>query len=780
MKRCWIHIGMHKTGSSSIQSNLGRVSNCPTWKILKVGGVPNMGKALHAMFASQPHKFHKFTKLGQSSEQVRELGKRLRDKMVSTIRAFEGGTVIISAESLIVMDTEGIRRFREFLLPFFDEVRVIGYVRPPAGYKNSFFQQRLKDFNGADFDLDKINLKYRSKFERFDDIFGRENVVLRKFEPSSFPNKCIVSDFCGIVGIEGPGRDSIQRVNESLTREACGIIYCYRKFGPDYGVGKYVIRENSLIVAPMLAMGGTKFQLSAGVLAASVEKERDDVKWMEVRLGDSLAETLMDEGGEVAKEEDLLRVGRAACEEFVLRFEEMYGIAIPGNMVPRTDPADPQAVADMVAEARKLVSSFSRDGKAFLANRKVWVGMNATPSSSSPGRPVKRCILHIGMPKTGSSSIQRNLANLESRSNWSFLSIGGSSNMGPALIAMFSSSIHHSHRKRGLSSEEMARKGAAWRAALADAIQKSEKNLIIISAELLVFRSESEIKAIREFIKPLCDEVLVIGYVRPPISFKASLFQQNIKSGKARNFDDVGAGVDYRRMFSKFDRVFGRENVKLRKFDPALFPGNCIVRDFCNQLGIKDCLNDLSIRRVNESLSREACAILYAYRMNGSGYGVGRDVIRENLGIINVLLAIGGEKLKFSSKLLAPSAESEIKSLKWMEKRLGQSLAEFQEDKGGEISSEQDLLRIPASACRQYAEKFREIYGSKIPSSVLPASDPVSPQAAANMVEYSRQVIRQRIDKERRVRRFTRLVPSFIRRWWKASRKKPVVAPATS
>jgi hypothetical protein len=71
-------------------------------------------------------------------------------------------------------------------------------------------------------------------FEKFDDVLGRENVRLWKFDPPSFPNGCVVQDFCTRLGIALP-RERVIRVNASISREAVQLLYTYRKLGRNFG-----------------------------------------------------------------------------------------------------------------------------------------------------------------------------------------------------------------------------------------------------------------------------------------------------------------------------------------------------------------------------------------------------------------------------------------------------------------------------------------------------------------------------------------------------------------
>ena len=82
-------------------------------------------------------------------------------------------------------------------------MRVIGYVRPPVAFKTSLFQQRVKHGLGA-FNIDGIRPKYRKRFRKFDTVFGTGNVTLRKFDPATFPDRCVVRDFCQQLGIPAP------------------------------------------------------------------------------------------------------------------------------------------------------------------------------------------------------------------------------------------------------------------------------------------------------------------------------------------------------------------------------------------------------------------------------------------------------------------------------------------------------------------------------------------------------------------------------------------------
>lgn len=360
MKRCWLHIGMPKTGSTSIQIHLDKRTKRDGWEYISMGGAASTNREMHAMFGTRPEKWYWFVKRGESREKIAARGELMRAELSKAIRDSDKRDIILSSESLSMIEKPGIVALHGFLKEHFDEIRVLAYVRPPIGFMTSFFQQRVKAGHGV-FDFKPTLPCYRKRFRKFDAVFGKQNVILRKFDPASFPGGCIVADFCGLVGIDPPAEGEVKRVNESLSREACGILYAYHKFGPGYGVGRNVIKENNRIIAPLLAMGGRKFKVARSVAADWVDAA--DLEWMERRLGMKLAENSAEDGSEVTSEEDLLLISRASCLEFAANFQKMYGVAIPADAIPASDPVDPQAVADMIGRSRRIIRKLIRQGR---------------------------------------------------------------------------------------------------------------------------------------------------------------------------------------------------------------------------------------------------------------------------------------------------------------------------------------------------------------------------------------------------------------------------------
>ena len=349
MARCIIHIGMPKTGSTSVQQSLRRFAD-DNFVYPELTDSPNHILPVLALF---------------TKDAVRHFNHRLRDPkeiaayceaapaiMKRAIEESRGRNLIISAENIGSMKPEGLRSMRDYFLSYFDEISVVGYVRSPAGYMISAFQQRVKQGSQPSFNPDVMYRPYGRSFSKLDNVFGRERVQLWKFDPGQFPGGCVVRDFCARVGISSPPARIVRR-NDALSRQAVCLLYAYRKF-----LGNRTVREidwhGRLLGRLVAGLGNDKFRLSPELIRPLIEKNRADIEWMEARLGQSLREELGQyQPGDIRDEADLLRPDPVVARRII----EMLGDRAPAGVTGET----PEQVGQLVdalrakfADQRKL------------------------------------------------------------------------------------------------------------------------------------------------------------------------------------------------------------------------------------------------------------------------------------------------------------------------------------------------------------------------------------------------------------------------------------------
>jgi len=156
----FLHIGMPKTGTTAIQNFLSNNS-----RILNKNGIlfPNDVTSNHSnnftqLFMKNPQNTISFKMRGISAEFVNDELDGLRNYWSTVFNNSESKDVIISAENLFKIDVDGLYALHEYLVQYFDKIKVILYVRGPTTYLRSNWEQHVKTM-GRDSDPFKIFTK---------------------------------------------------------------------------------------------------------------------------------------------------------------------------------------------------------------------------------------------------------------------------------------------------------------------------------------------------------------------------------------------------------------------------------------------------------------------------------------------------------------------------------------------------------------------------------------------------------------------------------------------
>jgi hypothetical protein len=342
MTRCIIHIGMHKTGSTSIQGSLDGFSD-RRFYYARLGNTSNHTFAICGMFTEDPAAH--LRRITQGRFEPFAYKANMPGDLERSIRAARGRTLIVSGEGIGHLPQQlDLVRMRDYFRERVDEVTIVSYVRAPAGFITSALQQRLRSGRPTRVEPARFYRSYRESFSRFDDVFGRENVRLWKFDPPNFPGGCVVRDFCGRLGIDLPPKRIVRR-NDSLSREALGLLYNYFKLGQEYGSGDMKSREVYKLSAQLAPIGNGKLCVSPDLLRPILEQNRADIEWIEARLGQSLHEELGEhQPGDVRGEVDLLELR----PEAVNALRALVGERAPAGVTGKT----PQEAALLVHALR--------------------------------------------------------------------------------------------------------------------------------------------------------------------------------------------------------------------------------------------------------------------------------------------------------------------------------------------------------------------------------------------------------------------------------------------
>ena len=311
-----------------------------------------------------------------------------------------------------------------------------------------------------------------------------------------------------------------------------------------------------------------------------------------------------------------------------------------------------------------------------------------------------RCTLHVGMPKTGTSSIQDAFF-LDLRVPGIQYAGCGDANGSYGMLAIFGppeTQQQHFQRKqdiggKGFTAYQHVLRGRLDRA-VAHARQRDDQ--LVISGEEVYGFTEEAFERLRDYLAGKGFDTEPIGYLRPWKSYAESLLQQRLKMGRnclTLDTDRDRGLLAYRAPIERMWRVFGRDQATFVRYDPSVFPSGCVVRDFCERLGVPAPRSRRP--RQNDSLSLPALRLLFAYnrdlRMDISDT---RPLPRKYGLLVNRMHALQGDPLRLHSSLLRPLYNRLEPDLDWLEQELGFSLHEplIRDDNGPCIRSEDDML----------------------------------------------------------------------------------------
>ncbi|MCP5093871.1 MAG: hypothetical protein GY949_23450 [Gammaproteobacteria bacterium] len=293
-----------------------------------------------------------------------------------------------------------------------------------------------------------------------------------------------------------------------------------------------------------------------------------------------------------------------------------------------------------------------------------------------------KLILHFGMHKTGSSSIQESLAAHLNDPDFAYLNLG---------------QPNGSHTIQQAFDPRIAKAGSLPDAAF-EGVRRTAKRRIgsclkalraptgIISAETLVSLPGHGFKGFVGLLHKKTRNIRAVGYVRAPKAYAESAFQQRLKRGHVP-LDPGSFRLRYHSKFEKFDRILGRENVNFWKFDPKMFHQGDVVLDFCARLGIA--FDPEQVIRVNDGLSAPAVQLLYIYRLYQP------QNAPDDLRIVEALSALEGAKLRFHSELMRDLVAIEPGELDGIEARIGANLDEdWAAHDAAAFRSETDFLAL--------------------------------------------------------------------------------------
>ncbi|UQB43272.1 hypothetical protein JX580_05190 [Thiomicrospira microaerophila] len=267
-----------------------------------------------ALFCQQPQHHHIYRKKQMSLEAIKEEAKRIKTRLIDSFALNTEADYIISGEGLIRLSTVELQEMKAFFSQYFDRFFICGYVREPISYMESDFQQRIKG------GLDRFVIhgpQYHNRFEKFDQVFGKEALHLWLFNPKDFMNNCVVQDFCNRLGVEIKPEQVVVS-NDGLSFPAVSLLYTARRYGFDYGVGTRMMLANQRMIALLKQLKGPKLRFSGALVDSLWSEHQEDIDWIILRTGFEFKKpTNACRDCSISSEEDLLTINPLVLAEWM-------------------------------------------------------------------------------------------------------------------------------------------------------------------------------------------------------------------------------------------------------------------------------------------------------------------------------------------------------------------------------------------------------------------------------------------------------------------------------
>jgi hypothetical protein len=247
--KAFLHIGTEKTGTTTIQYFLAR-----NRKLLLEDGFlypyspeekdePKFSGCTHTKLAAfstnRLQDMHKYLKIS-NSEDLLKFQNEFQKELTQELNQTKAKTIIFSNEhcsSRLVLKEE-IEQLKKLLEPFFEELKIIIYWRRQdkfllSSYSTAVIGGRTKPFALPSKEIIKQRYDYWNILQKWESVFGKENIIVRVFEREQMFEGDPLSDFTNFLGIDIKKRyKTVKVLNESLDIDSLEFLRIINRYIP--------------------------------------------------------------------------------------------------------------------------------------------------------------------------------------------------------------------------------------------------------------------------------------------------------------------------------------------------------------------------------------------------------------------------------------------------------------------------------------------------------------------------------------------------------------------
>lgn len=244
---CYLHIGIEKTGSTTIQRYLEHNRD----ELLKQGHYypkclgPRRGSHYYIVVYCRHDDVFDDLRLNSGVTNKNELQKFRENLVKEMSQEFslvdKVNALHVSTENCHsrLLGIETIECVKDLLSPWVEEFKVIVYLRPQHEVALSLYSTAMK--LGGDIknpfpnvEADNHYYNYYVFLKKWEKVFGKNNLLLRRFGKNYFYNQDLIDDYLHVTQVSKNNLFNIKKENESLSPEALEFLGQLNKYLPRF------------------------------------------------------------------------------------------------------------------------------------------------------------------------------------------------------------------------------------------------------------------------------------------------------------------------------------------------------------------------------------------------------------------------------------------------------------------------------------------------------------------------------------------------------------------
>ncbi|GAB5449911.1 MAG: hypothetical protein Hals2KO_02390 [Halioglobus sp.] len=291
----------------------------------------------------------------------------------------------------------------------------------------------------------------------------------------------------------------------------------------------------------------------------------------------------------------------------------------------------------------------------------------------------KEIILHAGLGKTGTTSIQNNCFHKrETLAEHgivypSFMLKGhrlvNHTDAITGALCTRTASYGFGFRREVASEEEAAQLGEDLRAQLLPLLEQPAGDTLVLSGEGVAEYDRTDLQRVEQALASATERLRVVIYIRSPQSAIESMLQQRVQNAQLKDPDDMVGVV--RDRYKRLSKQFGSK-LEVVNFHDALEHPSGLVGSFMELIGLPaNVVSELDLSRSNERVSQEAFELMAEINRCHPRGAHHEGGVRRRHHDMQALFSLPGQPFRMLDYVDSAVYASALKEATWLERKLG-------------------------------------------------------------------------------------------------------------